>query len=131
VYALDTNTLIYFFKGRGHVAERMLATAPSQIAIPSVVLYEIETGIAKSNQTQERRSQLGELLEVVAVLPFDGPAAREAAAIRAELERSGTPIGPLDTLIAATAVASGSILVTHNLQEFTRVPQLHVTDWYE
>lgn len=131
MYALDTNTLIYFFKGHGHVPERMLGTAPSQIAIPSVVLYEIETGIAKSNQPQTRRSQLGELLEVVTVLPFDEPAAREAAAIRAELEQSGTAIGPLDTLIAATAVATGCILVTHNVREFERVPRLHMTDWYE
>ena len=131
MYALDTNTLIYFFKGYGKVAERMLNTAPSNIAIPCVVLFEIETGIAKSAQPDTRRQQLGQLLDNVTVLQFDRGAAREAAGIRAQLEQNGTPIGPLDTLIAGTAVATGSVLVTRNLQELERVPQLKVVDWYQ
>lgn len=131
MYALDTNTLIFFFKGAGNVAARLLSTPPTNIAIPSVVLFEFETVIAKSSQPETRRCQLGELLDTVTVLPFDRAAASKAAVIRAEREQNGAPIGPLDTLIAGTAVASGCILVTHNSHEFLRVPQLHVVDWYE
>ncbi|MBK1727076.1 PIN domain-containing protein [Halorhodospira neutriphila] len=112
-FALDTNTLIYFFKGRGEVARNLLATAPASILIPAVVVYELETGIAKSSEPDKRRGQLDELLDTVTVLPFDRQAAIQAARIRARLEGQGTPIGPMDTLIAATALAHNATLVTH------------------
>jgi len=129
-YALDTNTLIYFFKGHGEVARHLLATAPANIAIPAVVVYEVEAGIAKSTNPNKRSEQLAELLDIVTVLPFDVDAARRAANIRALLERQGTPIGPMDTLIAGTALAHGATLVTHNTAEFQRVPALQLTDWF-
>lgn len=129
--ALDTNTLIYFFKGQGRVAEHLLATAPAEIAIPAITVYEIETGIAKSAEPARRRAQFDALLELVTILPFDHPAASQAAAIRAALEAAGQPIGPIDTLIAGTALANGATLVTRNLREFRRVPQLQVIDWYD
>ena len=83
MFALDTNTLIYYFKGAGHVTARMSAVAPSEIGIPVVVLYELETGIAKSQQPQKRRKQLDTLLAVTKVLPFDRAAARQSAGLRA------------------------------------------------
>ena len=129
-YALDTNTLIYFFKGRGEVARSLLATAPADVMIPAVVVYEIETGIAKSTEPDKRKEQLAELLDTVTVLPFDVDAARKAAGIRARLERKGTPIGPMDTLIAGTALAYNTTLVTHNTAEFQRIPELQLTDWF-
>ena len=129
-YALDTNTLIYFFKGRGEVARNLLATAPADVMIPAVVVYEIETGIAKSTEPDKRKEQLAELLDIVTVLPFDVDAARKAAGIRARLERKGTPIGPMDTLIAGTALAYNTTLVTHNTAEFQRIPELQLTDWF-
>ena len=129
-YALDTNTLIYFFKGRGEVARSLLATAPADVMIPAVVVYEIETGIAKSTEPDKRKEQLAELLDIVTVLPFDVDAARKAAGIRARLERKGTPIGPMDTLIAGTALAYNTTLVTHNTAEFQRIPELQLTDWF-
>lgn len=98
--ALDTNTLIYFFKGIGNVAERLLATAPSEIAIPAIVLYELEAGLAKSKSPIKRRTQLDDMLRLIQVLPFDRSAAEESARIRTELENLSTPIGPIDTLIA-------------------------------
>lgn len=62
MYVLDTNTLIYFFRGDGRVAERLLATYPADIAVPAVVVYELETGIAKSSDSAKRRGQLDQLL---------------------------------------------------------------------
>lgn len=130
MYLLDTNTLIYFFKGQGHVATHLLDTSPAEIALSTVVLYELETGIAKSADPAKRRAQLDVMLDVVQILPFDRASALRAAAIRAELEQQGQPIGPLDTLIAATALAHGAVLVTRNLREFSRVAGLNLVDWY-
>lgn len=130
MHALDTNTLIYFFKGMGAVAERLLAQRPSQIAIPTVVVYELEVGLAKSSSPKKRRSQLGALLERVSVLPLGLDEAREAGRIRARLEKKGTPIGLIDSLIAGTARHHGATLVTHNVREFGRVDGLKVVDWY-
>ncbi len=129
-YALDTNTLIYFFKGHGQVTRNLLATAPAEVVIPAIVVYEIETGIAKSTDPDKRTRQLAELLDAVTVLPFDLDSARRAARIRARLERQGTPIGPMDTLIAGTALAHNATLVTHNTAEFQRVPELQLADWF-
>lgn len=130
MFVLDTNTLIYFFRGEGRVADRLLATSPADIAVPTVVLYELETGIARSNSPAKRRAQLEQLLRVVSLLPFGADEARAAATIRAALEQQGTPIGPMDTLIAATALAARGVLITRNIREFQRVPGLAVEDWY-
>nr|WP_205736137.1 type II toxin-antitoxin system VapC family toxin [Acidiferrobacter sp. SPIII_3] len=130
MYVLDTNTLIYFFRGQGTVAERLLATSPTEVAIPAISAYELEVGIAKSTQPAKRRRQFDELLRMVTVLPFDRATAAAAARVRAMLEKAGQPIGPLDTLIAGTALAHRATLVTHNTREFRRVSKLALIDWY-
>jgi tRNA(fMet)-specific endonuclease VapC len=127
---LDTNTLIYFFKRQGRVAERLLAQPPREIGVPTIVIYELEVGIAKSTSPEKRRRQLTELLAAVTVLPFGTAEAQQAARIRVELERAGEPIGPYDILIAATALAHGGRLATRNVKEFGRVPDLLLEDWY-
>ena len=130
MYILDTNTLIYFFKGQGRVAERLFSEAPADIAIPAVVVFELQTGIAKSSSPQKRLKQLESLIEAVKVLPFSGKEAKVSATIRARLEEKGEPIGPYDLLIAGTALACQGTLVSHNLAEFKRVTGLKTEDWY-
>jgi tRNA(fMet)-specific endonuclease VapC len=130
VFVVDTNTLVYFFRGQGRVAERLLATPPSSLIVPSVVQFELETGVRKSNAPEQRRAQLDLLLASMLVVPFDSRCAVIAADVRARLEARGTPIGPFDTLIAATALAHDAALVTRNLREFARVDGLRVVDWY-
>ena len=129
-YVLDTNTLIHFFKGAGRVADRLLAIPPGEIGIPTIVLYELEVGIAKSRSPQKRTAQFREFTSLVNILPFGFAEAKAAATIRAKLETKGVPIGPYDILIAATALASNCILVTHNKGEFERVDELKVEDWF-
>ncbi len=129
-YILDTNTLIYFFKGMGQVSVRLLQHSPQEIGIPAIVLYELATGIAKSTQPEKRQKQLAELMAVVDILPFGAAEAQQAARIRVTLEQAGAPIGPYDVLIAATALAQQGTLVTHNLAEFSRIPGLLVEDWF-
>lgn len=129
-FALDTNVLIHFFKGHGRVAEHLLATPPSEVTIPAIVLYELEVGISQSSTPSRRRHQLDEFLAAVEVRPFGPAEARIAARIRSTLERAGTTIGPLDTLIAGTALTMSATLVTHNTVEMSRVPGLQIVDWY-
>jgi len=130
MYVLDTNTLIYFFKGEGNVAKKLLSISPKEVAIPAIVIYEIEYGIAKSTSPKKRQSQLTEICSLVSILPFSSKEALSAASIRSKLEKKGTPIGPYDILIAGTALEHQGILVTNNLKEFTRVPKLRTENWY-
>ena len=129
-YCLDTNTLIYFFRGQGNVSNRLLATPPGDIAIPAVVLYELEVGIGKSTSPRKRTTQLQELTSLVNIIAFGQAEAKCAAGLRIKLEKQGTPIGPYDILIAASALANNSTLVTHNTGEFKRVSGLKIVDWH-
>ena len=130
MYVIDTNTLIYFFKGMGNVPSKFLEVSPKEIGIPSVVLYELEYGIAKSTSPRKRQAQLKELCSLVKILPFNEEAAKLSALIRAGLEKKGTPIGSYDLLIAGIALANKSILVTSNSKEFSRVSKLKLENWY-
>lgn len=129
-FLLDTNTLIYFFRGQGHVADKLLATQPGDIAVSTITLFELETGLRKSPQASTRRKQLAAFVDAAQVWDLDRGAAGAAAEIRAVLEQKGTPIGVLDTLIAGIALAKRAAVVTHNTRELSRVPRLEIVDWY-
>jgi len=130
MYVLDTNTLIYYFKGMGQVARKLGSVSPQAVLIPTIVLFELQVGIAKSTSPEKRTQQLQQLLSQVNVVLFDRDAALAAATIRAQLERQGTPIGTIDVLIAGVALSLQATLVTHNVAEFSRVSGLVVVDWY-
>ena len=130
MYVLDTNTLIYFFKGMGNISIHLFDAAPKDIGIPAVVIYELEVGIAKSSSPGKRRLQLKQFTSTVNILPFGLNEAKASANLRANLEKKGTPIVPHDVLIAGTAMANAGTLVTHNTQEFSRVKGLKLEDWY-
>ena len=130
MFVLDTNTLIYFFKDQGAVKSKLLSQSPQEIGIPAIVVYELFVGIEKSQYPEKRSKQLHQLIRTTNLLPFDLSASIHAARIRVHLESIGKKIGPMDTMIAATAVANQGMLVTHNTREFTRVPDLQLEDWY-
>ena len=130
MFALDTNTVIYYFKGLGGVSDRLLATSPREVVIPSIVVYELGRGVLKAGSSK-RREQLALFLDAFTILPFGRTEGAAAAQISGELEARGLPIGPLDVLIAGTALAHGSTLVTRNLREFSRVEGLKVISWYD
>ncbi len=87
-------------------------------------------GIAKSNSPAKRTQQLEQLLSRVNLVFFARDSAIAAAKIRAQLEQQGSPIGPMDILIAGTAISLQAVLVTHNVKEFSRVSGLAIADWY-
>jgi tRNA(fMet)-specific endonuclease VapC len=130
VFALDANALIHALKGIGRVRQTIEGKRPSDLAVPAVVAYELEVGTLRSGNPAARRRELNRLLTVLAVLPFDRPAADRAARVRFDLEKTGATIGPLDTLIAGTVLAHGATLVTHNTAEFSRIPGLQLEDWH-
>ena len=130
MYLLDTNTLIYYFKGKGKVAVRLLQVAPREVAVSTITVYELEVGLAKTNAPRVRRAQLEDFLAFVTVLPFEVKEVAAAAGIRADLERRGLPIGPLDNLIAGTAKAqSGHTRDTQRKRVF-QDPGLTMVDRY-
>ena len=129
-YLLDTNTLIYYFKGLGNVKERLLVCQPSEIVLSSVVYYELQVGILKSTSPQKRIAQLAILKNQVSWVDFDEKSAEATAQIRLEIERMGKPIGSYDVQIAGMAMANDLILVTHNTGEFGRVSGLKLEDWF-
>ena len=129
--ALDTNTVIHYFKGLGRVIERLHATPPAELAVPSVVVHELEVGVLKSDNPEQRRQQLYTLLTHITILPLGDGEAKTAARVRVKLEAQGQGIGPLDTLIAGTALHHGATLITRNTREFGRVDGLKVENWYD
>ncbi|HXP83150.1 MAG TPA: type II toxin-antitoxin system VapC family toxin [Bryobacteraceae bacterium] len=125
---VDANTIIHYLKGREPVVSHWQAASPRELAIPSVAAYEILYGIHKRGSP--RRQSLGsDLLADLEQIPFDRDAARESARIRVELEGRGLVIGPMDLLIAGTALSRGAVLVTNNTKEFSRIKGLQLSDW--
>jgi len=133
MFCLDTNVVIFALNARRpRVSERLTEELDrgSRLIIPSIVLFELEYGIANSRRSQQSRILLRDFLSAGFEHPaFDAEDAREAADIRAYLEGNGRPVGPFDYLIAAQARRRGAALVTLNRREFDRIPGLLVTDW--
>lgn len=125
---LDSNTLIHYVQGREPVVKRMQSASRRDLRLSSVVAYELAYGSLKSGSDRRRRAMeaiFGDLVQA----PFDAAAAAQAASIRVELEARGIAIGPLDLMIAATAVSLGATLVTNNTREFSRIKGLRLEDW--
>jgi tRNA(fMet)-specific endonuclease VapC len=130
MYLLDTNALIYFFKQQGEVANHLKKVPASHVAIPSVVLFELEYGLLRSTRPEAQRQGIDNVLRVYRVLNLDHACAKYAAWIKHTLALAGTPIGHFDQLIAGTALANNLTLITRNTREFERVPGLQVENWY-
>ena len=129
-FLLDTNACIAIMNRRpAAVREHLMVHPITSTAISVVSRFELQYGVLRSAKVTQNQHTLDAFLAYLQVLPFGDAQADEAAAIRFELERQGTPIGPFDTLIAAHARSIDVTLVTHNTREFTRVGGLTVTDW--
>jgi len=116
-------------KGVANVVRNLSRRSPDECAISAVTAYELCTGIEKCADPEKERAKLNRLLETVHLLTFERNAAQRSARVRAHLESAGTPIGPYDTLIAGHALAIDLVLVTHNIEEFSRVPELPLLNW--
>ena len=132
MYMLDTNICIYLIKNKSlTLAKKIVAIPENRIFISTIVQAELECGVAKSQNIAQNALALTKFLSTISVLPFDSEAAVMYGEVRADLERKGTPIGSLDTLIAAHAKSAGFVCVTNNVREFERVDGLVIEDWTE
>ncbi len=123
----DTDTCIYALKRNPAVLERMLSRSRADVAVS--VITEGELRAAKSSAPAKTSRLVENFLRPVTVIEFTSNDAVAYAQVRAKLERAGTPIGPLDTLIAAQAVERKLILVSNNEREFGRVSGLRLENW--
>ncbi len=128
-YLLDTNTASYAIKGNvASVRARLLSTPMAEIGISVITEAELRFGVARLPAAVRLKSLVEEFLLRVEVLPWNSDAARHYDEIRAVLERSGRPMGNMDMLIAAHALAVEAVLVTHD-RVFRRVKALKIEDW--
>ena len=131
-YLLDTNICIYLIKRRPpEVLEQFRQHSPQDVAICTITLFELQYGVEKSQYQQRSENALTKFLLPLDLINLDRSAAIEAAAIRAQLERKGIPIGPYDLLIAGLARSRDMTLVTNNTNEFERIVDLHLENWVE
>jgi tRNA(fMet)-specific endonuclease VapC len=128
-YLLDTNAVIALMKNNSHVVEHVRQVGRSELVICAPVEAELWFGVCNSSRADENRRRLLILLAWLPSLPFAGEATRHFGEIRAILARQGNPIGPYDLQIAAIALAHDLILVTDNVNEFSRVPGLKIENW--
>ncbi len=129
-YMLDTNTCIYIIKRKPvEVIDRFRQLQISQVSISSITLSELEYGVIKSSKPEQNHLALAQFLAPIEILPYDNGAAQHYGELRLYLEKHGTPIGSLDMLIAAHALSTGCILITNNVKELERVPNLKINNW--
>lgn len=131
-FLLDTNICIYIIKRKPQpVIERFNTLQPSDVGISSITVAELEYGACKSQKPDQNKAALQQFLIPLEILVFDQQAAQVYGTIRADLERLGQVIGSLDILIAAQAKSEGITLVTNNIREFSRIPNLHLENWVD
>ena len=129
-YMLDTNICIYAIKHKPEqVFMRLQEHDPIDICISSATYAELVHGVEKSKAIEKNRVALALLLANIEIMNFDSLAAESYGKIRADLEKAGTPIGPLDMMIAGHAMALDYTVVTNNTKEFERVNGLKLENW--
>jgi tRNA(fMet)-specific endonuclease VapC len=132
MFLLDTNVCICLINQRSgyeRILKRMDGLEHGEVSISSISMAELHFGVAASTQVERNMLKLERFLAAFEVVPFDEDASRRYGLVRAFLKARGTPIGPLDTLIAGHALALNATVVTNNVDEFVRVPGLRVEDW--
>lgn len=128
-YMLDTNICIFTVKNRPAHMREVFNRHHGQMCISAVSLMELIYGAEKSASPERNLAVVEGFAARLDVLPYDEIAASHTGQLRAELAKSGTPIGPYDQMIAGHARSRGLIIVTNNRREFDRVPGLRVEDW--
>ncbi|HLO83897.1 MAG TPA: type II toxin-antitoxin system VapC family toxin [Nostocaceae cyanobacterium] len=129
-YLLDTCVVSDFVKGEENTLQRLKSVSSTDVFVSSLTVMEVKYGLAVN---PKRAVKIQPLIEIffnsVTILPFDSRDAEQAAQIRSILKIAGTPIGAYDVLIAATALTQNHTIVTSNVREFQRIPNLQIENW--
>ena len=128
-HLLDTDMMVEILRGRSAAVRRHLNEHEGAVAVSAITVSELAYGTRRSSNPASDAAALDRVLEMLPVLPFDIPAANEAADVRAELAARGEPIGPYDLLIAGVARERGLVVASGNGREFRRVRGLRVENW--
>jgi len=128
-FLLDTGTCIYALKQDERVIERLLAAAREDVAVSVITEAELRNRAAKSSSPSKTARSVEDFLSPISRIEFTSDDAVAYAGVCSKLERAGTPIGPIDTLIAVQAVSRKLILVSNNEREFRRVAGLTIENW--
>ena len=130
-YILDTDTCIHLLRGHRAAVAQARRHSPADLAVSAITRFELLYGVERCPPAWKTKEsgKVRLLLENLVILPFTGETSSYASTIRASLEAAGHPIGPMDILIAATALENSLPLVTNNLDEFQRVPRLSCLTW--
>jgi tRNA(fMet)-specific endonuclease VapC len=129
-YFLDTNICFYALKGIfPQVQRRLESRVPSEVRIPAIVLAELYYGAYKSASRAKVIETLRQFIAPIQIADFNSHSAALYGEIHSQLESIGRPIGPNDLVVAATTMANGGTLVTHNVKEFRSVQGLLLEDW--
>lgn len=126
---LDTDTVSFALRGAGHVARHLAAVIPAQVCMSAVTLGELRFG-ASHRRSRKLHALIDAFRTGVQVMPFDAAAATRFGTLAASLAHAGSPIGQLDTMIAAHALAIDAVLVSNNTKHFSGVPSLRLENWY-
>ena len=127
-YMLDTDTCSFVIRGGNEKLRKRIQRNAGRLCVSAISVAELRFGARKKGSARITDA-VEFFLELVDVVPWGEEAAGRYAEIRAVLESAGTPIGNMDTLIAASALADGCVIVTHNTDHFGRVPGLSIQDW--
>ena len=130
LFMLDTDSVSFALRGEGHVAKRIVARKPSELAISSITLAELKYG-ADRRKSRKLHHLIDVFASDVLVLPFDEGCASQFGRLASTLVARGTPIGDFDTLIAAHAMHLGLTLVTNNTKHFAKVVGLKIDNWMQ
>lgn len=129
-YMLDTNICSYVLRSRPpSVKARFDEAGPGALTISTMVLAELLFGAARHPAAVAIRREIGDLTSRLGIVPWDEAAAEHYGAIRAALEKRGTPLGAMDMLIAAHARSRGETLVSNDVRHFGRIEGLLVANW--
>jgi tRNA(fMet)-specific endonuclease VapC len=129
---LDTNICIYAIKHKPEkLFQKLQEVEPEDVCVSSVTYAELVHGVEKSAAVEKNRLALSLMLANIEIMDFDVDATIYYGKIRANLEKKGTPIGPLDMMIADHAQSLAYTLVTNNVREFSRVEGLKIKNWIE
>lgn len=127
-FMLDTNTVSHLIKGHPSVVRRLVAVPMASLCISAITEGELRFGMAKRPDAKRLRLAVQEFLLRVDILPWDSVIAQSYGTVRADMERRGRTLAPLDLLIAAHALSAGTVLVTND-HAFCQVAELPTEDW--
>ncbi len=129
LYILDTDICSYLIRGESEkLLENLNLHSENTVAVSSITFAELFFGANRVN-SEKIRNKINAILQKVAVIDFDMEAATKYAEIRVDFEKSGTPIGNMDMLIAACALAAKGTLVTNNEKHFGYIKRLKIENW--